>query len=378
MNSFKLTRAKALLTVGGLLAAVPLVAPAQNGSESLPAPQSAHDCQAYSGIPAGFGPAQPGAANQAGLVAIAGGRFLMGSDEGYPEEQPVHPMEVPAFLIDRHEVTNAQFARFVDATGYVTQAERMPEFPPQARVPEQYRQPGSAVFTPPAADHDHDSHGKHGQHGTTQQNAYNWWTWMPGASWRHPNGPGTNLNGLENHPVVHIAYEDAQAYAQWLGRDLPTETQWEFAARGGLEGATYPWGNTPELKGRLMANTWQGDFPAKNLLRDGYAGTAPVGCFPANQYGLWDSVGNVWEWTRTAWSPNHARQAVQGAHASRLEADDNPTSRVIKGGSFLCAANFCVRYRPASRQPQETAMSTQHVGFRTVLNVVNQSVSAAP
>lgn len=365
MKSFKLPRAKTLLTVCGLLATAPLPAAAQ-GSVLPPPPMPAHDCQAYSGIPAGFGPAKQGVANQAGLVAIAGGRFLMGSDEGYPEEKPVHPVQVQAFQIDQHEVTNAQFAQFVAATGYVTQAERVPEFPSNAQVPEQYRQPGSAVFTPPSATHDHDHHGGHNQHAPTSN--YNWWVWVPGANWRHPGGPDTNLNGRDNHPVVHIAYEDALAYARWLGRDLPTEEQWEFAARGGLESARYPWGNTPEVRGRLMANTWQGNFPAKNLLRDGYEGTAPVGCFPANNYGLWDSVGNVWEWTRSAWQPQHRPLTPKPLVAAAKDAKANPATGVIKGGSFLCAANFCVRYRPASRQPQETTLSTQHVGFRTVLN----------
>lgn len=369
MKSFKLPRAKALLTVCGLLATAPLPAAAQ-GSVLPPPPMPAHDCQAYSGIPAGFGPAKQGVANQAGLVAIAGGRFLMGSDEGYPEEKPVHPVQVQAFQIDQHEVTNAQFAQFVAATGYVTQAERVPEFPSNAQVPEQYRQPGSAVFTPPSATHDHDHHGGHNQHAPTGN--YNWWVWVPGANWRHPGGPKTNLDGRDNHPVVHIAYEDALAYARWLGRDLPTEEQWEFAARGGLESARYPWGNTPEVRGRLMANTWQGNFPAKNLLRDGYEGTAPVGCFPANNYGLWDSVGNVWEWTRSAWQPQHRPLTPKPLVAAAKDAKASPATGVIKGGSFLCAANFCVRYRPASRQPQETTLSTQHVGFRTVLNRVQK------
>lgn len=365
MKSFKLSRAKVLLTVCGLLAAAPLPAAAQ-GTDALPIP--AHDCQAYSGIPAGFGPASKEAANQAGLIAIRGGRFLMGSDEGYPEEKPVHAVEVQAFQIDQHEVTNAQFAQFVAATGYLTQAERVPEFPPHVQVPEQYRQPGSAVFTPPAAQHDHDPHEGHNQHAATPPSSYNWWVWVPGANWRHPGGPDTNLNGRDNHPVVHIAYEDAQAYAHWLGRDLATEEQWEFAARGGLEGASYPWGNTPELRGRLMANTWQGNFPAKNLVRDGYEGTAPVGCFPANNYGLWDAVGNVWEWTRSEWQPNHESLKSKRLIKAATDAKGSPATGVIKGGSFLCAANFCVRYRPASRQPQETTVSTQHVGFRTVLN----------
>ena len=365
MKSFKLSRAKVLLTVCGLLTAAPLPAAAQ-GTDALPSP--AHDCQAYSGIPAGFGPASKKAANRAGLIAIPGGRFLMGSDEGYPEEKPVHAVEVQAFQIDQHEVTNAQFAQFVAATGYLTQAERVPQFPPHVQVPEQYRLPGSAVFTPPAAQHDHDPHERHSQHAPTPPSSYNWWVWAPGANWRHPGGPDTNLNGRDNHPVVHIAYEDARAYAHWLGRDLATEEQWEFAARGGLEAASYPWGNTPELRGRLMANTWQGNFPTKNLVRDGYEGTAPVGCFPANNYGLWDAVGNVWEWTRSEWRPNHESLTSKRLIEAATDAKGNPATGVIKGGSFLCAANFCVRYRPASRQPQETTVSTQHVGFRTVLN----------
>lgn len=369
-----LTLARCVLAAGLLAGLAGLAAPPQAGAATpLPAPAPAHDCLAYSGIPDGFGPATDKAPNRSGLVAIPGGRFLMGADDGYPEEKPVHPVTVAGFLIDRHEVTNAQFARFVAATGYVTRAEHPPDLPHGVQVPDAYRQPGSAVFVPPArpsgghagAGHGHDDHGTTGQHG-----AYQWWAWVPGANWRHPGGPDTGIEGLENHPVVHIAYEDAQAYARWLGRDLPTEAQWEYAARGGLEGATYPWGNTPELQGRLMANTWQGNFPAQNLVRDGYAGSAPVGCFPANGHGLWDAVGNVWEWTRDPWRPYHDPQASSEPPAqAHIAPGRQAATRVIKGGSFLCAPNFCVRYRPASRQPQEAVMSTMHVGFRTVLNL---------
>ncbi|WP_198971482.1 formylglycine-generating enzyme family protein [Xylophilus sp. ASV27] len=320
-------------------------------------------CAGYGGLPPGFGPAGVQGPNRAGLVPVAAGRFRMGSDEGYPEERVVHAVRVDAFWIDRHEVTNAQFERFVQATGYVTRAERTPpaqEFPGVA--PAQLR-PGSAVFVPPQA----------GEH---LRGAYAWWKWVDGADWRHPDGPGSDLQGRGNHPVVHVAYEDAMAYAKWLGRDLPTEAQWEYAARGGRDDTTYPWGNTPDLAGRSMANTWQGPFPLADQGRDGHKGTAPVGCYPVNGFGLYDAVGNVWEWTRDRYRDRHAPGAVENPVVVDLQgARAASETRVIKGGSFLCAPDFCVRYRPAARQPQDVLLGATHIGFRTVLN---DSKGAAP
>jgi len=304
------------------------------------------------------------------MVRIPSGRFRMGSRHGYPEEREEHEASVGAFWIDRHEVTNAQFARFVDATGYVTRAEHAPRTSDLPDVPADRLQPGSAVFVPPrGAEHLGDG-------------AYAWWRWMPGANWRHPQGPSSDIVGRENHPVVHVAYDDALAYARWLKRDLPTEAQWEYAARGGLDGADYPWGNTPDAQGRspagttvadrLPANTWQGRFPFTDSGRDGHVGTAPVGCYPANGFGLYDAVGNVWEWTRDTYRTRHpASPGVEPtvASLSATGTGDTARTRVIKGGSFLCAPDYCVRYRPSARQPQDALLGTVHVGFRTVLNI---------
>ncbi|WP_083654907.1 formylglycine-generating enzyme family protein [Burkholderia sp. SRS-W-2-2016] len=314
-------------------------------------------CTAYNGVPAGFGPARNGAANRAGLIRIPAGRFQMGSNDGYPEERNVRSVRLDSFLIDRHEVTNAQFARFVKATGYVTDAERARDPAQFPGVPKEQLVAGSVVFVWPK--------------GTEQfDDAYRWWKFQPGANWRHPFGPGSSIAGKDNHPVVQVSYADAQAYAKWLGRDLPSEAEYEYAARGGLDGDTYPWGNTPGGQGRYMANTWQGDFPARNLVRDGYKGTAPVGCFPANGYGMFDPVGNVWQWTRDAYQDRHPKDEAENplvvTVSQPVDTLERP-ARVIKGGSFLCAPNFCVRYRPSSRQPQDPTLGTVHIGFRTVL-----------
>ncbi|WP_043458125.1 formylglycine-generating enzyme family protein [Azohydromonas australica] len=312
-------------------------------------------CRGYAGLPEGFGPATGSAPNRAGLVAVKGGTFTLGSRDGYPEEGEPQRKRVRDFWIDRHEVTNAQFAAFVKATGYVTRAERPLDAWAYPGVPRERLVPSSVVFVPP----------------TQPTAAYGWWKLIPGADWRHPRGPGSDIEGLENHPVVHVAFEDAQAYARWLGRELPTEAQWEYAARGGLEGATYPWGNTPELRGRAMANSWQGRFPFEDDAADGHAGTAPVGCFEPNGFGLVDVVGNAWEWTRDPWRDRHGQDGSDNPMEVKLNAADGPRGtqpRVIKGGSFLCAPDFCVRYRPSSRQPQDPLLATQHLGFRTVLN----------
>jgi formylglycine-generating enzyme len=288
------------------------------------------------------------------MVEIPGGTFRMGSDHFYPEEQPIREVSVGSFRIDRRPVTVAEYRRFVKATGHVTWAEQAPvaeDYPdadPEALVP------GSLVFQKTVGPVD-------------LRDYRNWWAWTPGADWRHPEGPGSSVGGREYHPVTHVAYEDAQAYAAWVGKSLPTEAEWEYAARGGLDQATYAWGDEFAPKGRMMANTWQGEFPWQNLCTDGYEGTSPVGRFPPNGFGLDDVAGNVWEWTADDWADGAANGrpccAPQGPHASDAERF---ARKVIKGGSHLCAPNYCLRYRPAARQSETVDTSTGHIGFRCV------------
>ncbi|HYJ24880.1 MAG TPA: formylglycine-generating enzyme family protein [Acidimicrobiia bacterium] len=309
----------------------------------------------------------PGRRSRDGMCRIPGGRFLMGSEDFYPEERPVHVVEVAGFWMDRHQVTNAEFRKFVKETGYVTLAERpldpadYPDADPDLLVP------GSLVFQKTS--------------GPVDLNDYrNWWAYLPGAHWRRPGGPGTTFHGKGNHPVVHIAWEDAETYAGWLGKQLPTEAEWEFAARGGLEGATFTWGDEHFPDGKAMANSWQGEFPWQNLQVDGFEGTSPVGSFPANSYGLHDMAGNVWEWTTDWYVPRHPDQAEHACcvptnpRVTSPEQSYNPGQpgehiprRVIKGGSHLCAPNYCLRYRPAARQPQMIDTSMSHLGFRCVV-----------
>jgi formylglycine-generating enzyme len=272
------------------------------------------------------------------MARIEGGTFLMGSDDAYPEEAPVRSASVGGFWIDRHPVTNRDFNRFVKETGHVTLAERpadpaaYPDADPELLVP------SSSVFVQP-------------RRPVRLDDAYQWWAYVPGADWRHPQGPETSAKKLSKHPVVHVAQEDALAYARWAGKELPTEAEWEFAARGGLEGATYAWGDDPVPGGRHMANTWQGEFPMRNELLDGWEWTSPVGTYPPNAYGLYDMTGNVWEWTVDGFGPQ-----------------DVPIPRkVTKGGSFLCAPNYCHRYRPAARMAQPVDTSTCHLGFRCIV-----------
>jgi len=297
-----------------------------------------------------------------GFVTIPGGEFRMGSDEHYPEEAPVHRVRVDAFAIDSRQVTNARFAAFVEATGYVTVAERPldpAEFP---GAPAENLQPGSLVFTMTAGPVD-------------LRHLNQWWTWTPGASWRHPEGPRSTLDGRDEHPVVHIAYEDADAYAAWAGLALPTEAEWELAARGGLEGATFVWGDEPESPGERLANYWHGDFPWR--ADPGYGSTTPVGSYPANAYGLHDMAGNVWEWTSDWYASQHAEDASKpccvptnprgGSEAASLDPAQPQfriPRRVIKGGSFLCADSYCMRYRPGARRPQMVDTGMSHIGFR--------------
>ena len=287
------------------------------------------------------------------LVELPGGEFLMGSDRHYPEEAPQHERHVEPFAIERHPVTNAQFAEFVAETGYVTVAEREldpAEFPgtdPADLVP------GSLVFTPTSGPVD-------------LRDWRQWWRWVPGALWRHPFGPDSSIDDRLDHPVVHVSFEDASAYAAWAGRRLPTEAEWEYAARGGLAGAEYAWGDEREPGGRVMANTWQGAFLFRN---EGWGGTSPVGSYPPNGFGLVDMIGNTWEWTADAFTPRHLPP-----DASSLERGDRrdllagaPASQalhVTKGGSHLCAPEYCRRYRPAARSSQAEDSATTHLGFR--------------
>ena len=284
------------------------------------------------------------------MVRIPDGRFTLG-DTVYAEEQPLLPTTVQGFWMDRTEVTNAQFEAFVSATSYVTLAERPVDTKLHPDLPPQMQQAGAVVFVLPKE----------------LRNAIDprqWWQYRPGANWRHPGGPETNIEGLGAYPVAAVTYEDALAYAHWKGRDLPTEAEWEWAARGG---AATPPGNTDQP---IQANTWQGKFPISNQTTDGFAGVAPVGCFEPNGYGLYDMIGNVWELTRDLFHPFHSpadnRPPDQEPVAHR-PGSDTVMQHVIKGGSYLCAPNYCMRYRAGARQGQEDDLATSHLGFRTVL-----------
>ena len=315
-------------------------------------------CAAYSGLPGGDH-------DTAGMTFIPAGSFTMGSDRHQPEERFSHIARVNGFWIDRHEVTNAQFKQFVDATGYRTLAERGLDPKTHPGMDKELLVPGSVVFIRPTD--------VRGDGRITQ-----WWQYVAGANWRAPAGPGSTITDKGNHPVVHIAYEDALAYARWRGHELPTETQWEFAARGGRDGED-DWSSAFDSDGNPIANTWQGIFPVLDTKEDGYAGTAPVGCFKTNGYGLYDMIGNVWEWTSDWYKPGHSGKAAANPSGPELTSirvtADQSASRVIKGGSHLCSFNYCARYRPAARQPQETDLSAGHLGFRTVLNKSNSGTS---
>lgn len=313
----------------------------------------------------------PGKVPATGMIWIPGSTFLMGSNDHYPEEAPAHPVTVDGFWMDQYTVTNAQFSRFVEETGYITLAEQgaNPQDYPGAK-PEMLV-PASVVFYKPPARVD-------------LRNHFNWWRYVPNANWRRPQGPETSLKGLAKHPVVHIAYQDAEAYALWAGKELPTEAEWEFAARGGLDSAEFTWGSEFTPNGSYMANTWQGDFPIENLLEDGFEWTAPVGSFPPNGYGLYDMAGNVWEWT-SDWYQEHGKISHSCCGLINPRGGDREQSfdpcmpairigrKVMKGGSFLCAPNYCRRYRPAARMAQPVDTSTCHLGFRCVIrSITNQ------
>jgi len=293
------------------------------------------------------------------MVQIPGGTFRMGSEEFYPEECPVHRVTVDGFWMDKHPVTNAQFARFVEVTGYVTVAERRPNPGEYPDIDPRLLVPGSLVFRPPP--------GRVGLHDVRL-----WWAYVPGACWKEPEGPGSSLDGRDDHPVVHVAYEDAQTFAAWAGKELPNEAEWEFAARGGLDGAAFVWGDELAPEGRMLANTWQGEFPWQNLVADGFEGTSPVGAFPCNGYGLYDMAGNVWEWTADFFTLHHSAAAGKTCCTPRNPRVESPAdagipSRVLKGGSYLCAPNYCLRYRPAARSAGAVDSSACHIGFRCVV-----------
>ncbi len=305
-----------------------------------------------------------------GMVHVPGGSFSMGSDAFYLEEKPVRRVKVGPFWIDPMPVTNRQFAVFVEATGFKTFAELAPDPKDYPGMDPAMSKPGSLVFTKPSAPvplHDWSF----------------WWAFRFGADWRHPLGPESSIDGLDDHPVVHITYKDALAYAKWAGKSLPTEAEWEFAARGGQDdGRDYQWGAELAPGGRMLANYWQGVFPNQNTLADGWERTSPVGAFPANDYGLSDMIGNVWEWTSDWYAlPKQAVKkkpdaccTIDNPRGGTMRESFDPCTRdlkiprrVIKGGSHLCAENYCQRYRPAARQGQAVDSSASHVGFRCVV-----------
>jgi formylglycine-generating enzyme len=301
------------------------------------------------------------------MVRVPGGTFRMGSDRHYPEEAPVHRVTVDGFWIDRTPVTNRQFKEFVRATGHRTFAEIPPDPKDYPGALPHMIYAGSLVFSPPPRV-------------TNLRDWSQWWEFMKGADWRHPCGPKSNINVLDHHPVVHVSFSDALAYARWAGKDLPTEAEWEFAARGGLDGAEFAWGDEFTPAGVHMANTWQGEFPAQNLNADGYERTSPVTAFPPNGYGLHDMIGNVWEWTSDWYAPKHEADAPKACcipenpRGGREDGSYDPRQphiriprKVIKGGSHLCAPNYCRRYRPAVRHTEAIDTSTSHLGFRCVV-----------
>jgi len=308
-----------------------------------------------------------------GMVWIPGGEFSMGTEDptksrcsctghdAMPDARPVHRVAVDGFWMDETEVTNAQFAEFVEATGYVTVAERKPKAEDFPGAPPETLVPGAIVFTPPPGP-------------VPLDNMLAWWRYEPGASWRHPEGPSSDLKGRERFPVVQVAYEDAEAYAKWAGKRLPTEAEWEFAARGGMAGKRFAWGDNLLPEGKWMANIYQGNFPVKDLGDDGFAGAAPVGSFPANGYGLRDMAGNVWEWCADWYRADYYEQLAKTGVARNPHGPANSLDpqepgvpkRVQRGGSFLCSEQYCARYLVGSRGKGEPSSASNHLGFRCV------------
>jgi formylglycine-generating enzyme len=306
------------------------------------------------------------------MVWVPGGTFTMGSDRHYPEEAPTRRVSVDGFWIDQTPVTNRQFRQFVNATGYVTSAEIAPDSRDYPDAPSENLYAGSMVFTPPKVAID-------------LRDVSGWWTFKKGANWRRPYGRHSRISSLDDHPVVHVAYADVQAYADWAGKTQPTEVEWEFAACGGLDGVEFAWGDELTPSGQHMANLWQGIFPLENLASDGFERTSPVKAFPPNGYGLFDMIGNVWEWTSDWYSATHAAKpgkacctSAKAASGRESESHDphQPHVRiprkVLKGGSHLCAPNYCRRYRPAARQAHPIDTSSSHIGFRCIIREGNK------
>ena len=308
------------------------------------------------------------------MVLIPGGNFLMGAEGrlALDREYPKHPVKVDSFYMDAHEITNAQYRAFTDATGYKTIAERPVDWeevkkqlpPGTPKPPEENLAAGSLVFVP--------------RQGVVDlSNYFQWWAWTTGANWRQPNGPGSSIEGMDDHPVVHIALVDARAYAEWAGKRLPTEAEWEWAARGGLEDQRYPWGDTDVNQAPYQCNFWQGTFPGENTAADGYEGTAPVGSFNPNGFGLFDMGGNVWEITNDWYDTRYYQSLSQTSYTDNPKGPDrsfNPSApyaqhTVIKGGSFLCNDSYCASYRVSARMPLEIDAAMNHVGFRLVMDV---------
>jgi len=306
-----------------------------------------------------------------GMVFIEGGIFDMGADndQARADEYPKHPVKVESFWIDVHEVTNAQFEKFVEATGYITEAEKnvnweemKTQLPPNTPKPDDSMLiAGSMVFTPPSV--------------AVPLNDYSkWWSWVPGASWKHPEGPQSDIKGRENHPVIHICYNDALAYCRWAGKRLPTEAEWEYAARGGLQNNIYPWGNEHIENGMPKANSWNGHFPNQNTQKDGFVRTAPVQSYAPNNYGLYDMAGNVWEWTSDWYDMNYYQSLPtdkvtanpKGPEKSYDVRNLYDKRKTIRGGSFLCNDSYCSSYRVAARMPGEISTGMSHTGFRCV------------
>jgi sulfatase modifying factor 1 len=325
---------------------------------------------------------EPESAAPEGMVWIPGGEFSMGSSdpragghchEPMSDARPIHRVAISGFFMDRTEVTNAEFARFVAATHYVTVAERVPTAEEMPGVPASERVPGSSVFSPTAA-------------AVPLDQPLRWWRYVAHANWRHPDGPGSSLEGRSEHPVVHVGYEDAVAYANWAGKQLPTEAEWEFAARGGRTGKLYPWGDELTPGGQYAANIYQGDFPVagKDRALDGFAGSAPVGSYAPNDFGLYDMAGNVWEWVADYYRPDtYARRAgpsvlrdPAGPDDSYDPAEPRVKKRVQRGGSFLCTSDYCTRYMVGTRGKAEPRSPTNHVGFRCVKRVSGATVEA--
>jgi formylglycine-generating enzyme len=346
-------------------------------TDSLPKGDTVMSCT--SNLPSRFAAAAStasivanGKSSYAGMVKIPGGDYQMGAadKEGRPDEYPQHPVHVDGFYMDATEVTNAQFMEFVKATGYITTAERTPDWaelkkqlPPGTPKPaDSLLVAASLVFTPPAKP-------------VAMNDVSQWWQWVKGANWKHPEGPASSIKGKENYPVVQVSYDDAMAYAKWAGKRLPTEAEWEFAARAGLTNQPFTWGSEPVEKGQPKANIWQGHFPDRNTATDGFARIAPVRSFAANAYGLYDIAGNVWEWCSDWYRSDYykqtaAKRVVNPAGPAASYDPDEPTvpKRVVRGGSFLCHASYCASYRVSARMKTSPDTGLEHTGFRCVKN----------